>query len=241
LTTRTIGVMVMVHSDDQGLVLPPRVAPLQVVIVPINLKKESYEGQKERAHKMAEALEAAGVRVKVDDRDNYNPGWKYNYWEMKGIPLRLELGPKDYEKEQVRIVRRDTNEKLDVAWNIMPQQVALTLVKMQHELLAKATEERNKNLVTVTKWEEFVPALALGKLCLTPFCDEEEEEEAVKKRSKEEALKMAGEEGEDERSATSVAAKTLCKPYDHPPLPEGTPCFATGKPAKAWVLWGRSY
>jgi len=241
LTTRTIGVMVMVHSDDQGLVLPPRVAPLQVVIVPINLKKECYEGQKERAHKMAEALEAAGVRVKVDDRDNYNPGWKYNYWEMKGIPLRLELGPKDYEKEQVRIVRRDTNEKLDVAWNIMPQQVALTLVKMQHELLAKATEERNKNLVTVTKWEEFVPALALGKLCLTPFCDEEEEEEAVKKRSKEEALKMAGEEGEDERSATSVAAKTLCKPYDHPPLPEGTPCFATGKPAKAWVLWGRSY
>jgi len=160
---------------------------------------------------------------------------------MKGIPLRIELGPKDFEKKSVRIVRRDTNEKMDISWEIVPQQVALTLVKMQHEMLAKATKERNDNLVQVTKWEEFVPALALGKLCLTPFCDEMEEEEEVKKRSKAEALAAAGEEGEDERCATSVAAKTLCIPYDQPPLPEGTPCFATGKPVKAWVLWGRSY
>lgn len=239
LTTRTIGVMVMVHSDDQGLVLPPRVAPLQVVIIPINLKKELYEQQKSVCHELAKTLEAAGVRVRVDDRDNYNPGWKYNYWELKGIPLRVELGPKDFEKQQVRLVRRDTNEKLDIAWSIVPQQVALTLVKMQHEMLTKATAERDANLVRVTKWEDFVPALAQGKLCLTPFCDELEEEEAVKARSKAEALAASGEQ-EDERCATSVAAKTLCIPYDQPegPLP---PCFATGKPAKAWVLWGRSY
>jgi len=240
LTTRTIGVMVMVHSDNQGLVLPPRVAPLQVVIIPINLKKELYDAQVATCHEIAKSLEAAGVRVRVDDRDNYNPGWKYNYWELKGIPLRVELGPKDYEKQQVRLVRRDNNEKADVPWSIVSQHVALTLVKMQHEMLAKATAERDANLCRVTKWEQFVPALALGKLCLTPFCDELEEEENVKTRSKAEALAMSGEEGEDERCATSVAAKTLCIPYDQPPGPL-PPCFATGKPAKAWVLWGRSY
>ena len=232
--------MVMVHSDNQGLVLPPRVAPLQVVIIPINLKKEIYEQQVATCHEMAKTLEAAGVRVRVDDRDNYNPGWKYNFWELKGIPLRIELGPKDFEKKQVRIVRRDNNEKNDVPWSIVSQQVALTLVKMQHDMLAKAVAERDSNLVHVTKWEDFVPALALGKLCLTPFCDEMEEEEAVKARSKAEALAASGEDAEDERCATSVAAKTLCIPYDQPPGPL-PPCFATGKPAKAWVLWGRSY
>ena len=232
--------MVMVHSDNQGLVLPPRVAPLQVVIITINLKKEIYEQQVATCHEMAKTLEAAGVRVRVDDRDNYNPGWKYNFWELKGIPLRIELGPKDFEKKQVRIVRRDNNEKNDVPWSIVSQQVALTLVKMQHDMLAKAVAERDSNLVHVTKWEDFVPALALGKLCLTPFCDEMEEEEAVKARSKAEALAASGEDAEDERCATSVAAKTLCIPYDQPPGPL-PPCFATGKPAKAWVLWGRSY
>eukprot|EP00965_Chrysotila_dentata_P171777 5668719-Pleurochrysis_carterae.AAC.2 len=91
------------------------------------------------------------------------------------------------------------------------------------------------------KWEDFTPAIAEGKIVLTPFCNETEFEEAVKDRSKAEALAAAGEEGEDERCATPVAAKTLCIPYDAPPLPPGTPCFISGKPAVCWVLWGRSY
>ncbi|KAL3920271.1 MAG: hypothetical protein SGPRY_005314, partial [Prymnesium sp.] len=209
LTTRTIGVMVMVHSDDQGLVLPPR-----VVIVPINLKKEIYPQQVEMSHQLAKTLEQAGVRVRVDDRDNHNPGWKYNYWELKGIPLRIELGPKDFEKQQAHPHPHPHPPPLahhPKPPPCLPLQVALTLVKMQHEMLTKATIERDANLVRVTKWEQFVPALAQGKLCLTPFCDEMEEEEAVKARSKAEALASSGEQ-EDDRCATSVAAKTLCIP-----------------------------
>jgi len=104
LTTRTIGVMVMVHSDDKGLVLPPRIAPLQVVIVPISYKETDSDKQAKIASGIVESLTQAGIRVHVDDRANYNPGWKYNYWELKGVPLRLELGPKDVEKRQIRVV-----------------------------------------------------------------------------------------------------------------------------------------
>ena len=238
-TTRSIGVMVMVHADDTGLVLPPRIAPLQVVLIPI-VTKESSAKMKQVLHDLAEGLKAAKVRVNVDDRDNYNPGWKYNHWELKGVPLRIELGPKDMEKQQVRMVRRDTNAKEDVPWALVPQKVALLLVSIQHDMLARAQKERDEALVRVMKWEDFVPTIGEGKLALTPFCNETEWEEAVKDKSKAEALAASGEE-EDERCATPVAAKTLCIPFEQPPLPEGTPCFVSGKPATCWVLWGRSY
>jgi len=240
LTTRTIGVMVMVHSDDKGLVLPPRVAPIQLVIVPIPYNDPEMTKRQEAMCLEAEAaLKAAGVRVRYDDRKNYNPGWKYNYWELKGVPIRLEVGPKDVEKRQVRAVRRDTGAKEDVPLGVLVQNVALQLVTMQHELLEKAREK--SKVEHVTEWEKFVPALQEGKMVLTPFCDETEWEEAVKDKSKAEALAAAGGEEEDDRCATPVAAKTLCIPFDQPPLPEGTPCFVSGKPAKCWVLWGRSY
>ena len=103
-TTRSIGVMVMVHSDDTGLVLPPRVAPIQVVIVPIVMSGMNLDTLSGAATELASQLRASGVRVELDDRDNYNPGWKYNYWELKGVPLRLELGPKDLDKRQVRVL-----------------------------------------------------------------------------------------------------------------------------------------
>ena len=241
LTTRTIGVSVMVHSDDKGLVLPPRVAPLQLVIVPIVMPGVDEAALQKAAHEIAAPLLEAGVRVKVDDRDNYNPGWKYNHWELKGVPLRLELGPKDLAKKCVRMVRRDSGAKSDVPWAVLTQRVSLELVTMQHEMLEKARGRRDESLARVTEWEQFVPAVGQGKLALTPFCDETEWEEAVKTRSKEEALAAAGEGAEDERCATSVAAKTLCIPFDQPSLPEGTKCFISGKPAKCWVLWGRSY
>ena len=119
------------------------------------------------------------------------------------------------------------------------------LTEIQDNMLTRATEARDEKLKVVREWSEFVPALNKGCLCLTPFCDIEEEEEKVKVRSREEAL--SGEE-EDERSAVSLAAKTLCKPYDQPGCrindledPKTLKCFATGKPATAWVLWGRSY
>ena len=240
ITTRTIGVMIMVHSDDKGLVLPPRVAPLQVVIIPVTFKGTDSAKQSEMCAEIASQLADAGVRVKVDDRTNYNPGWKYNHWELKGVPLRLELGPKDMAKRQIRLVRRDTNEKEDVPLAVLTQKVALSLVTMQHDLLSRARATRDARLARVMAWEDFVPAISEGKLVLTPFCDEIEFEELVKTKSKEEALAALGEE-EDDRCATPVAAKTLCIPFEQPELPEGTKCFISGKPAVCWVLWGRSY
>ena len=242
-TTRSIGVMVMTHSDDTGLVLPPRIAPIQVVIVPIQMKGADSEKQKRVTAELKAQLVAAGVRVTLDDRDNYNPGWKYNHWELKGVPLRIELGPKDLANGVVRMVRRDNGDKVDVPWGVVPQQVALLLVTMQHGLLAKATALRDAAIVKVTDWKDFVPTIQEGKLALTPFCNDEEAteyEELVKDKSKAEALAASGEE-EDEKCATPVAAKTLCIPFEQPELPAGTKCFISGKVATCWVLWGRSY
>ena len=244
LTTRTIGVMVMVHSDDKGLVLPPRIAPIQCVIVPIVVKQSdaANKAQADMCAEMVAALGAAGVRVKLDDRTNYNPGWKYNHWELKGVPLRIEVGPRDVEARQARCVRRDSNEKEDVPMACLTQKVALLLVTMQHDLLSKARKSRDDNIVKVWEWKDFVPALQKGHMVLTPFCNETEFEELVKDKSKAEALAALGQETEDEREATPVAAKTLCIPFDAPELPAGTPCFvAPEKPATCWVLWGRSY
>ena len=243
LTTRTIGVMCMVHGDNKGLVLPPRVAPVQVVIVPIKDKKVDFEKMLDVCEEVSKSLTAAGIRVKIDDRENYSPGWKYSNWELKGVPIRLELGPRDLQKQQMRVVRRDTNEKEDCHLSTLVQKIALVLVTMQNDLLTRAREERDKNITQILKWEDFTPALQKGSMILTPFCNEKEWEETVKDKSKVEALELLGvaEEEDGDRSATPVAAKTLCIPYDAPPLPEGTLCFVSGKPAKCWVLWGRSY
>lgn len=107
LTTRTIGVCVMVHGDDKGLVLPPRVAPLQVIICPIAMKNVEYGDLLEYAESIKKVLKLAGLRVDVDARQNYTPGWKFNHWEQKGVPIRMEVGPRDLSAKQVRVVRRD--------------------------------------------------------------------------------------------------------------------------------------
>jgi len=158
------------------------------------------------------------------------------------VPIRCELGAMDLAKNQVTLVRRDTGAKCEVPMAVLLQKVALMLVEMQHEMLAVARKKRDECIKHVLKWEDFVPVLDNKFMALTPFCNEGEWEEKVKDMSREESLKKAGEEGgEDLRTSTSVAAKTLCIPHDQPPLPEGTLCFVSGKPAKCWVLWGRSY
>jgi prolyl-tRNA synthetase len=236
-TTRSIGVMVMVHGDNMGLVLPPRVAPVQVVIVPV-VYKDSAEKVNSAAYELEAKLKAAGVRVTVDARTNYTAGWKYNHWEQKGVPIRLELGPKDLENKQVRMVKRIDNSKEDVPLSVLVPKMQLEIELIQHQMFKNAKDRHSQLTKTVMKWEDFVPALNSGCMCLTPFCNETEWEETAKKRSKEETL--AGQEEEAE-TATSAAAKTLCIPFDQPPLPAGTPCFISGKPAQCWVLWGRSY
>jgi len=243
LTTRTIGVMVMVHGDDTGLVLPPRIAPLQAVIVPIVSKKVPIEVLSPYCEKILADLTGAGIRAKYDSDKNYNPGWKYNHWEQKGVPIRIEVGPRDMEKQAARLAIRYNNDKIDVAVDGIGSIIKDKLEEIQNAMFAKAKETRDQHLVQVTEWKDFVPNLELNNLVLTPWCGGEHQdwEEWVKDKSREESLNSRGQEGEDERTATSVAAKTLCIPFDQPELPEGTKCIASGLPAKCWVLWGRSY
>ncbi|KAK9836198.1 hypothetical protein WJX81_008140 [Elliptochloris bilobata] len=229
LSTRTIGVMVMVHGDDKGLVLPPRVATTQMVVVPIPNAKLSAEQQAAIAGKAAEihaALAAAGVRAHLDDRDNYTPGWKYNHWELKGVPLRLELGVKDLEKGSALLARRDTGAKEVVPWADLPARVPALLEQIQADMFAKASAEFGECRETTLDWEGFMAALDRRHMVLAPWCDEEAVEEDVRKRS---------------ASDDAMGAKTLCIPLEQPELPPGTLCFATGRPAKNWALWGRSY
>ena len=229
ITTRTIGTMVMVHGDDKGLVLPPRVAPVQIVLIPIPNSKMSEENKaklKDACAKLYDAFVGAGLRVRVDDRENYTPGWKYSHWELKGVPLRCEIGPKDLDKGQAVFARRDTGKKDFVAWDACLEHAQVAMGTIQAEMLARARAEFDASIVTVTDWKDFVPALDAKKMILAPWCEEKAVEEDIKGRS-------ASEDG--------AGAKTLCIPFDQPPLPEGTVCVGSGKPAKSWALWGRSY
>eukprot|EP00595_Chromulina_sp_UTEXLB2642_P000775 CAMPEP_0196763590 /NCGR_PEP_ID=MMETSP1095-20130614/4390_1 /TAXON_ID=96789 ORGANISM="Chromulina nebulosa, Strain UTEXLB2642" /NCGR_SAMPLE_ID=MMETSP1095 /ASSEMBLY_ACC=CAM_ASM_000446 /LENGTH=685 /DNA_ID=CAMNT_0042117129 /DNA_START=9 /DNA_END=2063 /DNA_ORIENTATION=- len=232
LTTRTIGVAVMVHGDNKGLVLPPRIAPIQVIILPIVLK--NFDGLQDLytyTDNIRILLKKAGIRVDVDKSEHHTAGWKFNHWEQKGVPIRIEIGPRDFTQNQVRLVRRDNGFKQDASVIDLDQTIRLLLDQIQNDMFIKAKTERDSHIVTVTKWEDFVPALEKQNLVLTPFCDITEWEEKVKKMSRDEALRG---QAEAANTATSVAAKTLCKPFDQPPLEEGTPCFVSGLPAKTW-------
>lgn len=123
LTTRSIGVVVMVHADDVGLVLPPKIARYQVVIVPVLYKGKFQDEIAAKCKEFKNLLMEKGIRTHIDDRDIYTPGWKYNHWELKGVPLRMELGPKDFEKQQIVAVKRNTREKLQLDWKDLDQQV----------------------------------------------------------------------------------------------------------------------
>ncbi|EIE23566.1 prolyl-tRNA synthetase [Coccomyxa subellipsoidea C-169] len=229
LSTRTIGVMIMVHGDDKGIVMPPRVAPLQVIVIPIPAGSMSDAQRAELTSTTADLvaqLKQAGVRVQCDDRDNYRPGWKYNHWEVKGVPIRLELGFKDLEKKSAVLARRDTGAKETVALTDVAARVPELLEQIQADMLARSTAEFEECKETATTWDEFMAALDRKHMVLAPWADEEEIEEDVRKRS---------------ATAEAMGAKTLCIPLEQPELPPGTKCFASGKDAKNWALWGRSY
>ncbi len=259
LTTRTIGVMIMVHGDDMGLVLPPRVAPTQVIIVPILASKDSDETVQAvlaAASSAEAALAAAGVRVAQDTRTVYTPAWKYAHWEQKGVPVRLEVGPKDVAKGTVMSVRRDTRGKAPLKNDAnLAEQVHALLDGIQSDMLTAARAERDARIEVVTSWEEFVPALDRGNMVLAPWCETIESEEWVKEQTKAtgkvektpgaqpegDAAAAAGSEEEAGKGLTG-AAKTLCVPMEQPAMPEGTQCFTgNGKAARVWALWGRSY
>ena len=153
-STRLIGGAIMTHGDDSGLILPPRVAPYQVVIVPISAATGRRRCCRRRSEIQA-ALDAAGVRVMLDDRDAYTPGWKFAEWEMRGVPLRLEIGPKDIEKAQVMVARRDTREKAAVAMDGLPGRVRELLDEIQAGLFARAVKYRDEHTTRVGSYDEF--------------------------------------------------------------------------------------
>ena len=186
LSTRVIGVMVMIHGDDQGLVLPPRVALQQVIIVPVGLSKG--EGKNEAIYdgclKLERELVGAGIRAKADLRDGYTPGWKFNDWEMRGVPLRLELGPRDLAANTALAVRRYDNNKIPMPLGDIANTVRIYLDKIQADMLARASETFSNSLKGVTKWDEVVPTLDGKCIVVMPWCENEACEDDVKERSK---------------------------------------------------------
>eukprot|EP00397_Hematodinium_sp_SG-2012_P019122 GEMP01019636.1.p1 GENE.GEMP01019636.1~~GEMP01019636.1.p1 ORF type:complete len:517 (+),score=107.09 GEMP01019636.1:300-1850(+) len=239
-TTRSLGIMIMVHGDSKGLVLPPRVAPTQVVLVPIPKTKDDKHIMVERCVEIAEALKAKNIRIHVDDRDNQKPGWKYNYWEVRGVPIRIEVGPADIKNGTCRMVRRDNGEKIDIPWTTAETDAPQLLDRIQKDMLARAADERDSCIEKVTEWKDVVPALAQRKMILAPWCETVESEEDIKALTKNtEAASEVREEGA--APALTGSMKSLCIPLLQPPMPEGTKCFFTGKPAKRWCLFGRSY
>ncbi|XP_059171364.1 bifunctional glutamate/proline--tRNA ligase-like [Physella acuta] len=240
LTTRTIGVLAMVHGDNTGLVLPPRAATLQIVIVPCGItasmsaadSKQLYD----KCSELASTFTAAGFRCKADNRDNYSPGWKFNHWELKGVPVRIELGPRDLKENQVVAVRRDTGEKSTIPMNILVESLRKLTDDIQDSLYNKAKKELDEHLTVCHAWTEFCDSLDQKKLIQAPFCGEIPCEDKIKQDS---ARDVVVEEG-----APAMGAKGLCIPFKQPQeLKAGTKCIMPSctKPAKYYTMFGRSY
>ncbi|XP_063220918.1 bifunctional glutamate/proline--tRNA ligase isoform X1 [Bacillus rossius redtenbacheri] len=240
ITTRTIGVMVMVHGDNKGLVLPPRVACIQVVLVPCGITASLAESERKALLSACGELEAdlraAGIKVKGDYRDNYSPGWKFNHWEVKGVPVRVELGPKDLKQQQLVAVRRDTGDKVTLKRAEAVQGLSSLLGSIHDTLLERASRDLSAHTKLTKTWGEFPGLLDDKNIILAPFCGEPACEELIKKESaREEAL---------EPGAPAMGAKTLCIPLDQPAaiLPEDK-CIhpACSKKPLYYGLFGRSY
>ncbi|XP_074643212.1 bifunctional glutamate/proline--tRNA ligase-like [Tubulanus polymorphus] len=240
ITTRTIGVLCMVHGDNSGLILPPRVACYQVVLVPCGVTASSTEEDKNKLQKKCEELcdkfSNAGIRARGDYRDNYSPGWKFNHWELKGVPIRVEVGPRDMKQNQFVAVRRDTGEKLTIKEEIGADELLKLLDTIQNSLYANALKQRDEFLTVAHTWDEFCTALDQKKLIQAPFCGGCKCEDTIKKDS---ARDVVVEEG-----APSMGAKSLCIPFKQPAdLDEGTICVhpKCNEKAQFYCMFGRSY
>lgn len=190
LSTRTLGVMVMVHGDDKGLVIPPRVAQHQVTVVPCGITTRTTPEQRAQitseVEKVVEILRNVGVRIKGDTREGYTPGFKFNDGEMRGIPLRLEIGPQDIAKNQVLSARRDNGEKAPIPMSDITTAVPALLEKIQSDMFENAKKGFEERLRIVTDWKDFVPTLNQMCICVIPWCEVEQCEDDIKDRSAEE-------------------------------------------------------
>ncbi|KAI0944886.1 hypothetical protein AcW1_001710 [Taiwanofungus camphoratus] len=187
LSTRAIGVMVMVHGDNQGLVLPPRVAAVQAVVVPCGITAKTGDAERrainDKCAELAQVLKAAGVKARADLREGYTPGFKFNDWEQKGVPLRLEIGPADLAKAQTLSVRRDTGVKAPLPLADIAAAVPRLLETIQGDMFARAQAAYFARLRAVTRWEDVVPTLDDKCVVVMPWCEEEACEDDIKERS----------------------------------------------------------
>ena len=181
---RLIGGMIMVHGDDKGLVLPPKVAPIQVVIIPIYHSDEEREIILEKSRDIKENLERDSIRVHLDDRDQVTPGFKFNDWEMKGVPIRIELGPKDLERSQLVLVRRDDGQKQELEFtSYSGSDVIAQLDRMHDDMFANAKKILDERTATLETYDEFKSELEKGMLIKAPICDNPSCEEKIKEET----------------------------------------------------------
>uniref|UniRef100_A0A8C8HV11 Bifunctional glutamate/proline--tRNA ligase n=1 Tax=Oncorhynchus tshawytscha TaxID=74940 RepID=A0A8C8HV11_ONCTS len=238
ITTRTIGVLTMVHGDNMGLVLPPRVACLQVIIIPCGITASLPEAEKEsllaQCSKYLARLQRGETRVKADLRDNYSPGWKFNHWELKGVPIRLEVGPKDLKQGQCVAVRRDTGEKIILPEADTEKRLIQLLEDIQTNLFKRASDDLNKHMVVADSMEQFQKDLDQGRIVQIPFCGGIECEDWIKKTT--------AKDQDLEPGAPSMGAKSLCIPFKPlKPLQPGQMCVSGKEAAQYYTLFGRSY
>ena len=213
MSTRIIGAIIMVHGDNNGLVLPPKIAPTQVIIIPIQQQKE---GILDAAYALRDRL--SGFRVKVDDTDK-SPGWKFSECEMRGIPLRVEIGPKDLAANQAVLVRRDTHEKTTVSLDNLEEEVSRMLDTIQSDMLERARKHRDTHTSQAVTWDEFVETVDNKPgFVKTMWCGDLACEEKIKE---------------------VTGATSRCMPFAQEHLSDT--CVCCGRPAKKMVYWGRAY
>jgi prolyl-tRNA synthetase len=219
VSTRLIGALVMAHSDDDGLILPPRLAPMQVVIVPIYKGDEQKSMIDEKVHALMANLKAAGVRAKYDDNDNVRPGFKFAEYEMKGVPVRVTFGARDLENNLVEIARRDTKEKTSISLDGLQDAIVQMLDDVQQNMYAKAKAHQQANITKVDTWDDFVKTLEeKGGFISAHWDGTPETEEAIKTKTK---------------------ATIRCIPLDN--VQEDGVCILSGQPSKERVLFARAY
>ncbi|MEJ2261123.1 MAG: proline--tRNA ligase [Nitrosopumilaceae archaeon] len=179
---RLIGAMIMVHGDDQGLVLPPKVAPTQIVIVPIYNNDEDQKRISEKAGEIKQELESKQIRTHIDDRKEMSPGFKFNDWEMKGVPLRIEIGPKDMDKRKILIAKRYNKEKTNLGFDEISK-IEEILEEIQSKMLEKAREQAKLNTIDITDYNEFKEKISVGGFFNAPWCGNQECEEKIKEET----------------------------------------------------------
>ncbi|NLN74634.1 MAG: proline--tRNA ligase [Bacteroidales bacterium] len=218
VSTRLIGALIMTHSDDHGLVLPPKLAPIQVAIIPIFRNEEELEKINEKILPIIAQLKKLNISVKYDDRDTQKPGWKFNEYEFKGVPVRLAIGPRDLDSNSIEVARRDLLTKEIVPLDNITEHIEKLLVDIQNTLYKKALDYRTENTVDVYTWEEFVAQIEKGGFVNAHWDGTDETEEKIKQETK---------------------ATIRCIPLNN--KLENGKCVLTGKPSKQRVLFARAY